>query len=134
MDIYDSALEYMELWRDHEGWSDLNIMLNQGADLLAADWLVSAGAIDPDLCYSDVRDLEREVVRLAAEYRALSDDEKQAIHARTFKGVYTFTCPTCNHVSFVGDGNHLLYATELKACWSCGDSNVQICPPETEGV
>lgn len=120
----DCCFAYMKMWYDLEKFIDFNIMYDAGQEGMCADWLVSAGAINSDMCYENCREIEEKIESWANEYRGLSLKKRRKQFNEVFKNSTSFRCKDCNYVSVVNDGNEKLYEQELKACWDCESKNL----------
>ncbi len=65
----DDMHRYLEMWRDQEGFSDINLFLDQGYTMLAAKTLVEAGAIDPEFCFEDAKEMEAYILKQVEGYK-----------------------------------------------------------------
>lgn len=121
----EKAHEYMEQWIDEEQWQELAVFLDEGDTELAADYLVSAGAIDSDNCYEHAKPIEQVIERLAKDFRKLSAKKQQKRIDAALQNTFVSSCNDCNHVSFVPDGNEELYPELKTQCWECGSKDVE---------
>jgi hypothetical protein len=124
-ELDNRAYEYMSQWRDHEGWSDLNAFLDEGDIYLAANLLVEAGAIDSHNCYQEFKETEIYIESLAKRFRRMSKKKQKNHFDEALKNYLTYSCESCNHVSFVEKYNARLYEKDLKKCWSCGSGEIK---------
>lgn len=124
-ELINEAHNYMEQWVDSDQWSDLAVILNEGDTELAADHLVSAGAIDSKLCYEWAQKIEKVIERLAKDFRKLSYKKQQERYDSVFKNTFVASCHDCNHVSFVNDGNETIYPEVKEKCWECSSKNIE---------
>lgn len=125
-EINDFCFAYMKMWYNVEEFTDFNVMYDAGDNDMAADWLVSAGAIDSDTCYPSCKAIERVIEGWAKAYRKLSDRARNKRLDEVFKDCTVVRCEECNHCMFLNDGNEKLYEADLKACWECESTNVVI--------
>jgi len=127
---YEEVNSYMHRWEEHDNWSDFNVMLSftviaQIFTEMCADSLVCAGAIHPDNCYEDAKDVEKIVVRLANKWRRRSNKERDLWIGRVFKDCFIVACQDCNHASFLSDGNEELYPETKIKCTECNSTNIE---------
>jgi hypothetical protein len=113
------AEDYMKQWREDGKFTDFNHMLDEGAIAMAADRLVGAGAIDPDTCAEEVRQVSQWLVELSAEYNSDPRDDLAKLD-EVFDGTTLVNCRNCGLVQFLGKFDFEMYEDELrKACWEC---------------
>lgn len=123
-EMLDKVYDYMRQWKHEEDWTDFNIALNSGDLDLMSHMLVESGAIDSNNCYEECQKTEKLIERMARNFRRQSEKLRNKAYDSAFEGCNIYSCPECNHVSFVNDGNEELYEDELKTCWGCESKKV----------
>ncbi len=98
----NEVMEYLEKWRDNEGYSDLNLMLDRGLIHMAASIMSSSGAIDPSQHHDNKKHaaIEKEILRLGNLRRAYKMESKYF-----FNTVEIWIDPRTNEHAFVPYGD-----------------------------
>lgn len=120
------AYEYMAMWLSEEDYTDFNALYESGDQDLAADWLVSAGAINSKSCYESCGAIELLIEGWAKSYRK-SSRKTQLKRLNSALGDYTtYACQDCNYVQFV----QLKYSSntheDFLECWECRSKNIEV--------
>jgi len=126
----DDIINYLNQWRDTEGWSDNNIVLDSfyldSFDLgYICNFFVSIGGIDSSQCFPEYKAIEKEIERLSSVFEKYTEKKKNKVINTVFQGIVVFSCKDCNTVSFLIKENIEIYRNELKTCWSCKHGNIE---------
>lgn len=123
----EQAHEYMvDHWITGDAsWSDFAIADQAGDTEMLAHMLVSAGAINSNICYEWAKSVEQVVEHLAKNFRKLNQKERRERYNEAFKDCLIVQCEDCNRVSCVHSGNERIYPELLKQCWECKSENIQ---------
>jgi hypothetical protein len=101
---------YLEMWRDQEGYSDVNLMLDKGLTDLAAYTLLNAGAIDSENCVEWATATEREIEKLVKAYKP-KDREKDL--KLFWEGTKCWIDESNEHY-FINEDVHFVSDTDLR--------------------
>lgn len=70
----NEVCQYIAMWRDSEGYSDINLFLDKGYLDLAIRTLVNAGSIDSERCYDEAKPMESFIEGMDKEYANYASD------------------------------------------------------------
>jgi hypothetical protein len=73
----EDILQYIEQWLPHEGFSDLNLMLDRGLLTMAIQSMQSLGAIDSNECCTEDFATEKAIEQYNIAKRDLKLEEKE---------------------------------------------------------
>lgn len=111
-DLAEKIHRYLEMWRDDERYTDVNLMLDKGLTDLAAYTLSQAGAIDSEVCYDHAKPIEREIERLVEGY---SKRQRNKDYKEFWVDTLCWVNPSDNEHYFINSEIHYVDDAELRA-------------------
>lgn len=124
IEIDDFIFAYMKMWYDTERYTDFNAFYDAGHGDQCADWLVSAGAVQSDICYSHCKQIEKIIEMWARQFRKLTDKNRRKQVDAALKGFTVYACNDCNLVQFVDLESACQTDADFKKCWECSSENI----------
>lgn len=110
-DLAQRIHRYLEMWRDSEGYSDVNLMLDKGLTDLAAYTLSQAGAIDSGICYEHAKPIERQIEALVKGY---TRKQRDADYKEFWIDTVCWIRPDDNEHYFINSEIHFVDDSELR--------------------